>query len=400
MTCHSTSFARLSDDQLLAGVQRLAATERHATAALVRALMELDTRRLYLGEGCSSLFTYCTQVLHLEEGAAYNRIEAARAARRFPLLLDGLEDGSLTLTAVRLLAPHLTPENHQGVMTAARHQRKSGIERLIASLHPRPPVATMVHRLPPPRGEVAPASALAAPPAQPPEPEAPAATAVPAVAADPARPVPRATLTLLAPQRYRVQLTISRETHDKLRRVQALVRHTIPTGDPAEILDRALTLLLNDLERRRCAAVASPRAADAPRGQAGVRSRHIPAAVRREVWRRDEGRCAFMGRRGRCTEAAFLEYHHVRPYAAGGEPTAANIELRCRAHNAYEAALFFGWEATDVVREARVPYSSADVAEPMGTDTVHPVAGESRAVSGSRRPIASDAFRHREAHGA
>ena len=65
---------------------------------------------------------------------------------------------------------------------------------------------------------------------------------------------PPARVTPLAPERYRIQLTISGETHDKLRRVQALARHTIPSGDPAEILDRALTLMLEDLERRRCAA--------------------------------------------------------------------------------------------------------------------------------------------------
>jgi 5-methylcytosine-specific restriction endonuclease McrA len=163
-----------------------------------------------------------------------------------------------------------------------------------------------------------------------------------------------------------VQLTITRETYDKLRRVQALVRHTIPTGDPAEIFDRALTLLLNDLERRRCAAVASPRAPNARQAQNGDRSRHIPAAVRREVWRRDEGRCAFVGRGGRCTETTFLEYHHVRPYAAGGEPTTANIELRCRTHNAYEAALFFGRDGASAVREARVLYSCTGGDKPPG----------------------------------
>jgi len=64
------SFAHLSDDELLATVKRLATTECRATAALVRSLMELDVRRLYLGEGYSSLFTYCTQALHLAEGAA------------------------------------------------------------------------------------------------------------------------------------------------------------------------------------------------------------------------------------------------------------------------------------------------------------------------------------------
>ena len=51
-------------------------------------LAEVDARRLYLGEGCSSLFTYCTQVLHLSEHAAYHRIEAARAARQYPVILD------------------------------------------------------------------------------------------------------------------------------------------------------------------------------------------------------------------------------------------------------------------------------------------------------------------------
>jgi hypothetical protein len=61
------SFAHLSDDELLATVKHLAATECRATAALVRSLMELDVRRLYLGQGYSSLFTYCTQALHLAE---------------------------------------------------------------------------------------------------------------------------------------------------------------------------------------------------------------------------------------------------------------------------------------------------------------------------------------------
>ena len=87
---------------------------------------------------------------------------------------------------------------------------------------------------------------------------------------------------------------------------------------------------------------ATERRATAALSEASETSRRIPAAVKREVWRRDNGQCAFVGRDGRCSERGFLEYHHVRPYAAGGPATVANIELRCRAHNAYEAALFFG----------------------------------------------------------
>jgi hypothetical protein len=78
------------------------------------------------------------------------------------------------------------------------------------------------------------------------------------------------------------------------------------------------------------------------------------ASVRREVWRRDEGRCAFSGPAGRCGETAFLEFHHVQTYADDGPPTVENIQLRCRAHNQYEAALQFG---EFLARERPAPYS-------------------------------------------
>jgi hypothetical protein len=332
MTSPIQSFAHVTDDELLATVKRLAASECRATAALVRALVEFDARRLYLGEGYSSLFTYCTQALHLAEGAAYNRIEAARAARRFPAVLTALDEGTVTLTTVRLLAPHLTPANHQDVLAQARHKGKREVEQLVAALRPLPPVPSTIRKLPEPRQVRWDTNAVAhaAPPSPP--------------LVTPTSRAPRPTETPLAPARYKLQFTISRDTHEKLRRVQALGRHLVPSGDPAEIFDRALTLLLQDLGRRRCASVTSPRAAPTAVGS----SRHIPASVKRAVWRRDEGRCAYIGREGRCAERGFLEYHHVLPYAAGGAATTANIELRCRAHNAYEASLFFGHDCDRV----------------------------------------------------
>ena len=109
----------LSDAELLVTVKRLAGNERHATAQLIAFLAEMDARRLYLAEGCSSLFTYCTQVLHLSEHAAYGRIEAARAARKFPAILEAVASGALHLTAVNLIAPHLTADNVHRVIAAA-----------------------------------------------------------------------------------------------------------------------------------------------------------------------------------------------------------------------------------------------------------------------------------------
>src|SRR5688500_14039520 len=148
MTTNNIVPSQHDDQSLLDAAQRLATDERRATAALLRALMEIDSRRLYLGQGCASMFTYCTRVLHLSEGAAYNRIEAARAARSYPGVLDLLEESAITLTAVRLLAPHLTPENHTAVLAAARHQSRREVEELVAALSPKPDTAVVVRKLP------------------------------------------------------------------------------------------------------------------------------------------------------------------------------------------------------------------------------------------------------------
>jgi hypothetical protein len=139
---------------LLAEVRRLAQRERGATAQLIASLVELDTRKLFHGEGCSSLFTYCTQVLHLSEGAAYGRIQAARATRRFPIILKFFTDGTLNLTTIGLLAPHLTESNHRDLLEAARHKSKRDVERQVAGLHPRPDVPPSVRRLPAPQPSI------------------------------------------------------------------------------------------------------------------------------------------------------------------------------------------------------------------------------------------------------
>jgi 5-methylcytosine-specific restriction endonuclease McrA len=325
--------AQLSNEQLLAEIKSLAARERSATAALVASLAELDERRLYLGEGYSSLFTYCTQVLHLSEHAAYGRIEAARAARRFGLILELLADGALTLTTIGLLAPHLTAENHANVLESARYKSKREVEHLLAALRPQPAMPSSVRKLPAARASAVPDTRPQAAESVQMEPRAKAG-----IDAVPSPPKRAAVVAPIAPAQYKVQITVSADTYAKLRRAQDLLRHTIPNGDPAVIFERALTLLLTNLENTKLAAVTRPQAPRAP----ARRTRHIPAAVRRDVWKRDSGRCAFVGTDGRCKERGFLEFHHVIPYALDGPATPENLQLRCRAHNAYESEQYFG----------------------------------------------------------
>jgi hypothetical protein len=347
----------LSNKDLLAHVQAAAQNERQATAHLIALLIELDTRRLYLSEGFSSLFSYCTQALHLSEHAAYNRIETARAARRFPVLLALVSQGAVTLTAVRLLSPHLTGENHRSVLERACHKSKREVELLVARLSPQPDAPSILRKLPG-RENAATAEAKRSPSKEYPLPtsnvDMPGVVAPPVtVPTSPTKSDP-VELRPLTAERYKVQFTVSRDTYEKLRRTQDLLRHAIPNGDPAVIFERAIAMLLTHLERRKASTTERPRRTI----ETANTSRRIPAAVKRSVWKRDGGQCAFQGSSGRCTETGFLEYHHLVPFAVGGDASTSNIELRCRAHNQYEAHEYFGHRQAPLLREERARCSA------------------------------------------
>jgi hypothetical protein len=318
------SLRRLRDAELLARLTSLVTRERGTMAEVVAHLAEFDTRDVHLRAGYGSLFVYCRDALALAEGEAYNRIEVARAVRRFPSILEMLADGSVNVTTVRLLAPHLTTENHRRALESARGKRKLQVEEIAARLAPRPDAPAFVRRLP---------SATTAPT------PAPAASAPAAPSNPPTRwPAPAHTVAALAPDRYRLQVTIDGDMLEKLRLAKDMLRHAVPNGADAAILDRALSALLSDLARKKFAAVDNPR----PSPGTADGSRHVPAEVKRAVWLRDLGRCAFVGEGGRrCGERGFLEFHHVKPYAVGGEATVDNVQLRCRRHNAYEARVYF-----------------------------------------------------------
>jgi hypothetical protein len=339
MNTHIDDARLLTDNALLARARCLADRERGATAELVAHLAEIQRRKLHLTSGYSSMFTYCRGALGLSESEAYNRIQAAKAARRFPVILDQLLSGAVSLTTVKLLARHLTADNHLEVLDSARGLSRPAVEKLVARLAPVPDVPTSVRKLPAPRPSsgMAPTSSTTPPPAAadlfaatPSAEAAPSLPADPAIAAAEAR---AAVINALSPDRYKLQVTISGETLAKLELVKDMIGHAVPSDDVPQILDRALTLLLNDLTKKRFAATEHPRRSSG----VAAESHAVSAEVKRIVFVRDLGRCAFVGKGGhRCEERSFLHFHHVRPFAEGGLPTAENIELRCRAHNLYE----------------------------------------------------------------
>jgi hypothetical protein len=239
------------------------------------------------------------------------------------------------------------------VIAAATHKTKREVEELVAELRPQPPVPSSVRKLlqPTPRASH-PTAAGVFDDLPPDQREALAPHISDAVLVAPGdsgkqAQVPRAAITPRAPDQYLVKFTASRATYEKLREAQALLRHQVPSGNVAEIFDRAVTLLLAELRRLRHAATPRPRTIR----RAPNTGRHVPAAVKREVWARDGGQCGFVGTAGRCTERGFLEYHHVIPFADGGATDESNLQLRCRAHNAFEVERWSGPGEDDLLRE-------------------------------------------------
>jgi hypothetical protein len=138
----------IPDDELLHRLADLMSQSRRAEADIVAHIAEMEERRLYAREAFPSMFAYCMDVLHLSEAEAYLRIWASRASRKHPMLLTMLADGRLHLTAIVMLAPHLTGENRDGLLERATHLSKRQIAELIAEIAPQPDVPLVVRKLP------------------------------------------------------------------------------------------------------------------------------------------------------------------------------------------------------------------------------------------------------------
>ena len=336
-----TIVESLSSSDLRSATHELVRTSHGIDAAILVHLGEIDERKLYLDWRFSSMFAFCVGELGLSEDVACNRIELARAARRLPVILDALRSGQVHMAGLRLLAPHLTTENQEKVLAEAAGKSKRQIEELVARLWPQPPVPTIVRKLPdgnrpPPEAAFAFSSAAAVPVAQ------AELTPAPASAPPSRREEHRPKIAPLSEDTFKFQFTASRACHEKFRQAQDLLRHRVPNGDVAMIFEKALDVLIDQVKKERFPTGRKARPAPAEDANESS-SRHIPDAIRREVFERDGGRCTFSDEHGRrCAETGALEFDHIDGFARTRLHRADRIRLLCRAHNQHAAEKMYG----------------------------------------------------------
>jgi 5-methylcytosine-specific restriction endonuclease McrA len=317
-----------SDRELLCDVATLVGSHRELTAKLVAHLAEIEERGLELLSGYSSMFDFCQKKLGMSEAEAFRRILAARLSRRFPLVLPLLASGSVTLSTLELVRHRLTEENHEELLAEVVHKRKREVQSYLASRFPR--------------------------------------------ADEPWSIRPLASVEPLSEGRFKVEFTASESLCDKLELCRDLMSHANPSRDLGVVVERAMDLLVAELDKKRLGKTKRSRQAVSARER-----RRITNDTRRRVFERDGALCTYVAEDGRrCEARAFLELDHIDPKARGGTNDAANLRVRCRAHNLLWAEQAFGREQIENFRQkmsaarARARSEAAWITSPVRSNEV------------------------------
>ena len=341
------TVAALSDRELLAQTGNLARVERHLQGTIIDHLAEIEARSLFLRRGFASLFEYAVRELGYSDAAAGRRIAAMRLCADNPHTRERLRDGSLSLSAAaelqwafdrqRRRLPPVAATATQRADTPRADTPQAATTPAVAALPTEPPlVLDAVGRQKLVEGAAGKSTRQVKQMLADLDPEL-------AAAADRVRP--------LGNGRYELKALIDAECQRGLEQLTGLLSHVDPRMTVGQLVGRLVREALDrhDPSRRRPRTGSRPavsatstaqtrpgcdgHAAPAPKSRASGRA--IPAAVKREVWQRDGGRCRYLdphtGRR--CTSRHLLQIDHVLPYGLGGGSDPANLRLLCHAHH-------------------------------------------------------------------
>jgi 5-methylcytosine-specific restriction endonuclease McrA len=334
----------LSNRELIENLKAVCRKETEVTSELLLNLIEVDSRKLYLELGYSSLFSYLTEELRFSEPAAQRRISSARLIAKFPEAYELLLRREATLTTLSMTGRVISENNKDEMFEKIKGKSKREVEVMLAGYRPalekresvKPVVVrkeTSSKKVCSPLFNLKQNSVNTAP------------------SPEKVKEENETKEPLVEEQRYEFKFSVSKDVFHKYQEVQALLSGKYPKGAKIEeLFDELLECCLDKKSpvrkaKRRERRLEKRNATRSPKNNSSTetQSRYIPKAIEEQVYIRDQGRCTFIGNNGkRCNSTHDLEFHHKKASARGGSHDVSNLTLHCRAHNALEARREFG----------------------------------------------------------
>jgi 5-methylcytosine-specific restriction endonuclease McrA len=307
-----------SNPELLSTLKLQVENERKLLMEILYSLQEVEARNLHLEMGYPDLYTFAMKELSYSSGAAYRRISAMRLLKSVPEIASKLESGELGLENASQAQSYFRKEDQarreQGLEKLSLNEKREVVSELL-NKSTREGLRLLTER-------------------------APDIT------------TPAEKLKALPDQKTMIQFVASSELMDKLEELKHLLAHQNFEGRMDILIEKLADIALKKLRPASSPApgmiatgrkVATRSQTDAlklnPMRTKKLRSRYIPAQIRKQVLLRDQSGCTYQDpKTGRvCGARHGLQLDHLTPFSWGGEHSVDNLALRCGAHNRFRA---------------------------------------------------------------
>ena len=353
--------------------------EKQHTALIIAHIAEIGRRKYHLELGYKNLFEYCRVRLNLSDGSIWRRTQVAGVCRRFPHLLAALFEGGINLTDASLIAPHLTSDNADELISAAGRMTNRELKKYLAGIAPKEQFEPSIRSIPSkePSSSAAETNESDAGKAQP----ADAASQAEALQAEQTgrtasseRKEPAPIFEPATEKRYNIRFSAGEGFTEKLNRLAEVLGIECAQKHMEQILEKALDVALDKKDPKRALERRRKREEKKKAKQAKTRpseesgntasppdntkekkvqhndqpadkqvTRHIPQEVRERVLERAGYQCEYFGPDGtRCSARAGLQVEHTLPFGVYKTNDERHLKAFCAAHNRFAAESFYG----------------------------------------------------------
>lgn len=254
-------------------IKNLAEKERHLLHDILLTIQEIDCRRTFLELGFASLFEYLVNGVGYSEGSAQRRIDAARLMRETPEVAEKIQNGEIKLNQISLIQKASREASRSADQKVTAQQKSQLLKTLCGKNHSQ----SQQH-----------------------------------IAAFFELPVLQTTRhSVQADESVRIELTLSKEAHAKIKMAQALISHAVPNQEIGQFLEYLAEKVINQKAAKMKNSTATMAATE------------------------NKPCCQYVDQKTghRCRSTWKLEIDHKQSRWAGGRDDIQNLQWLCAGHN-------------------------------------------------------------------